>query len=303
MKICVQTGGLDVELGFARCYETLARLGFEGIDWNIDHALRPGAITSGSGVGNCIFEKDIDEILAYYEEELSLIRKNGLAISQAHAPFPCYVEDRPEMLDYMIEIYKKCILLCDRAGCKNLVIHGHSSVGGSAAATDAVNEKLYTSLIPTLRETNVTVCLENLSAHRDGRICAGAYATPHDAAAAVDRLNALAERDCFGFCLDIGHMNLHRQDLARFIPILGKRIKCLHIHDNAGEMDQHKAPYTGTVDWKAFYTALREIGYDGDLSFETFNQVRLKEEELVEPWLTLICAIGRHFRQKICGQR
>jgi len=96
-------------------------------------------------------------------------------------------------------------------------------------------------------------------------------------------------------------MNLHRQDPARYIRILGKRIRALHIHDNAGFADQHKAPYTGTFNWKAFCTALREIGYDGDLSFETFNQVRLGEEELVEPWLRLIFAIGQHFRRKISG--
>ena len=65
--------------------------------------------------------------------------------------------------------------------------------------------------------------------------------------------------------------------------------------------DQHKAPYTGTIVWKDFYNGLREIGFDGDLSFETFHQTSIGEmdEELVAPWLSLIFRIGEHFRNKI----
>jgi len=198
MKICVQTGGIDEELGFARCYKLLSDIGYEGIDWNIDHALRPREITTGSGVGNCIFEKDMEEILAYYGEELALIRKYGLSVSQAHAPFPCYVEDKPEMLDYMIGIYKKVILLCDRVGCGRLIVHGHSAAGADPAETDAVNDRLYTSLIPTLRETNVILCLENLTAQAGGMLLAGVCGTPQEAAERIDRYNAIAGRECFG---------------------------------------------------------------------------------------------------------
>ena len=47
--------------------------------------------------------------------------------------------------------------------------------------------------------------------------------------------------------------------------------------------------------------SLKKIGYAGDLSFETFNQVRLGDfaKELVIPWLNLLGTIGKHFRNKI----
>ena len=307
MKICVQTGGLIDELGTENCYKTIAEAGFEGIDWNIDHALRPAVIHSGNARGTCIFEKDMDEILDYYEEELFHIRKNGLAISQAHAPSPPYVMGKPEVLDYMIEIYKKNVLFCHRVGCKNLVIHGFTAPRDSsyefAHEAMEINRKLYTSLIPELKQTDVTVCLENLFGGGGPTTVAGIGSDPYEASRMIDEYNAEAGKECFGFCLDIGHMNRLRQDPMRVIPVLGKRLKALHIHDNAGELDQHKAPYTGTVNWKGFYTALREIGYKGDLSFETFNQVRLGEDaaELTEPWLNLIGIIGKHFRAKILG--
>lgn len=305
MKISVQTGGLIDELGIEKCYKTIAEAGFEAIDWNLDHSLRPALINAGDCEGNCIFEKDMEEILDFYAEELTHIRKNGLKITQAHAPFPAYVIDKPWVLDYMIKIYKQMILFCDRVGCKNLVIHNFTAPRNSeydlADEAMAINDKLYTSLIPELLETNVTVCLENLFGGGGATTFAGIGSEPEEAAKIIDRYNALAGKECFGYCLDTGHMNRLRHDPRRVIPILGSRIKALHIHDNAGEIDQHKAPYTGTVNWKAFYTALKMIDYKGDLSFETFNQVRLGKdaEELVEPWLRLIYLIGDHFRKKI----
>ena len=57
-----------------------------------------------------------------------------------------------------------------------------------------------------------------------------------------------------------------------YAAVLGRRIKCLHVHDNNGSSDQHMAPLTGTVNWGNFCSSLRDAGYDGDLSFETFNQ-------------------------------
>ena len=303
MKLSVQTGGLIDQLGAEKCYRVIREAGFEAIDWSLDHALRAAAINDGKC--ECIFDKEMSEILAFYEEELFHIRKNDLTITQAHAPFPAYVQDKPEVLDKMIEVYKKMIRFCDAVGCKNIVIHGYTAPRNSdfdfADEAVEINDKLYTSLIPTLLECNVTVCLENLFGGGGATTLAGIGSEPCEAAALVDRYNAIAKKECFGYCLDIGHMNRLRQDPRRVIPILGSRIKALHIHDNAGELDQHKAPYTGTVDWKAFCLSLKKIEYKGDLSFETFNQVRLGEfaSELTIPWLNLIGTIAKHFRNKI----
>ena len=305
MKIGVQTGGLIDELGIEKCYAAIAAAGFDAIDWNLDHALRPAVINSGKYEGNCIFEKDMEAILEYYKEQLFHIEKNGLTITQAHAPFPAHIPGKPEVLDYMIGIYKKMILFCDKVGCKNLVIHGYTAPRHGdyedVEEAYAINDKLYTSLIPELKQTNVTICLENLFGGGGPTILAGICSEPHEAVETIERYNALAGKECFGFCLDIGHMNRLRQDPRRVIPILGKHLKALHIHDNNGDTDQHKAPYTGSVDWKGFYTTLKKVGYKGDLSFETFNQVRLGEDamDLVIPWLNLIGTIGKFFRNKI----
>ena len=307
MKISVQTGGIVDPNNYEEGYAIIARAGFEAIDWNLDHAMPYPDILAGKCDDTRIFTKSIDEIMAHYEKQLECIKRNGLEITQAHAPFPCYVDGKPFVLDYMIETYKNIILFCDKIGCKNLVIHGHSlaknSTYLSAEEVDVVNDKLYTSLIPTLRETNVTVCLENLFSGFASGLSSGVCADPREAVEMIDTYNAIAGKECFGFCLDVGHMNLLRYDPRKYMPILGDRIKALHLHDNSGIIDEHKAPYTGTVNWTAVYTTLKEIGYKGDLSFETANQTSraMLDQELLEPWVTLIAQIGKHFRNKILG--
>ena len=109
MKISIQDAGTCDTLGFEAGYAAIAKAGFDAIDWNIDHALRAADIKA-LNLGNCIFEKDLPEILAYYDEELAIIRKNGLTVTQCHAPFPAYIPGHPEVLDYMIGIYKYLIL-------------------------------------------------------------------------------------------------------------------------------------------------------------------------------------------------
>ena len=88
MKLCVQDAGMYSVNGFKDAYQIIRKAGFEAIDWNIDVELRGTLIKSGNYEGKHIFEKSVDEILAYYKEELDAIREAGLVISQAHAPFP-----------------------------------------------------------------------------------------------------------------------------------------------------------------------------------------------------------------------
>ncbi len=309
MKICIQSGLIPVDFGLEKGYALYREAGFEAIDWNIDTHWDSKAMHAGDTAKDCIFDRPTEEIIAFFAEEAEIIKKNGLAISQAHAPFPAYVIGKPEVLDYTIGIYQKCIRLCAHYGCKNLVIHGISLAANDTDNTpediDALNRKLYEALIPTLLEVKtVTVCLENLftsTTVKTKRYLEGTCSDPHQAVAYIDALNEKAGAEVFGLCMDTGHLNLLRKNLRTYVPILGKRIKALHIHDNDGASDAHMAPYTGTVDWRAFYTVLREIGYEGDLDFETVLQTKKDrlDPELVPAYLRLIAECGRHFRNKI----
>lgn len=307
MKISIQTGDIVDRLGLKAGYAAIKKAGFEAVDWNIDHAWKGSDLRNGKYRGTCIFEKPIEDVIAYYAKELEIIRKNNLKITQAHAPFPCYVKEYPDTLDFAIECYKKAIEYCQYAKIKNLVIHGYSwninDTINSADDVRAINFKLYSSLIPTLLKNDyVTVCLENLFFGYNGVNYEGHCSDAKSGADLIDELNALAGKEVFGLCFDTGHANLLRHDMRVFIPVYGKRIKALHIHDNNGSNDNHMAPFAGTINWQCFCSALHEIGYDGDLSFETFAQTNIimnYDNELLKPWLNVICKTGESFRKKI----
>lgn len=297
MDICVQSGGIIEFVGAEKCYELISKAGFTAIDWNgVEHAF-PGSRIVTQDFSDCIYEKSDDEIDAYFAPELEIIRKNGLKISQAHAPFPAYIAGHPEILEFMIGVYKKIIRVCDRVGCKNLVIHGPTLEPDDRENTpesiEKLNMHLYESLIPTLLECNVTVCLENLLG-----VCTDAY----ESVRYVDTLNQKAGREVFGFCLDTGHLLLLGKDFQSFVSILGKRIKCLHIHDNDGKNDNHLTPLTGRANWNEFCDSLRSVGYEGDLNFETFAQAVAAinfDKAMLLPWLQLIHTTGAVMRDRI----
>ena len=306
MRISIQDAGTCDSLGIEQGYDAIREAGFEAIDWNIDHALRADMIRSLNYRGNCIFEKSLEEVLAYYAEELAIIRKNGLAITQCHAPFPAYVPGHPELMEYMIGIYCRCIEFCDAVGIPRIVIHGNSLSHGDVINTEEsieqLNRRLFESLIPTLQRCNVTVCMENLCTWTDGVATQGTCCDPHEACRLIDSLNEKAGKECFGLCMDVGHFQLVAGNIRTYAPILGSRIKCLHIHDNNAHADQHVAPFTGTTNWNHVCQTLREIGYKGDLSFETVNQTRKPskfDKDLVRPWLNLIYATGVVLRKHI----
>ncbi len=306
MEVGVQNGGLIDNWSVEDTYRMIAEAGFKSVDWNINRAWDKNMVRAKK-LEHCIFEDSLEEIEAYYKEEIDAMRKYGLTPIQAHAPFPAYVPDFPEFNEYAINVYKQCIRFCDKVGVKYLVIHGISLAMNDYTQTpesiEAMNDHLYESLIPVLRETNVVVCLENLFTRYKDVFVVGHCSDARQAVEAIDRYNAKAGKECFGLCLDTGHLNLLGIRPDNYIRTLGSRIKALHTHDNSGNSDAHLAPYTGTIIWKDLIQALKEVGYSGDIGFETFQQVSLArvDREVVTSWLKLIYEIGDSFRKKIEG--
>lgn len=71
-----------------------------------------------------------------------------------------------------------------------------------------------------------------------------------------------------GINWDFGHANLSVADQAAELRIVGKRLKTTHIADNHGQRDEHLPPFYGLVDWYKMMKVLKEIGYEGDFTYE-----------------------------------
>ena len=84
------------------------------------------------------------------------------------------------------------------------------------------------------------------------------------------------------------------------IRALGKdRLKALHVHDVDGKDDLHTLPYFSKINWDRVCAALKEIGYEGDLTFEAGNFVNPLPRELCRPAADMMVAVGRHLINKI----
>lgn len=62
-----------------------------------------------------------------------------------------------------------------------------------------------------------------------------------------------------GFCLDVGHANLH-EGVEQAYELMGDRIRSTHLHDNDGQSDSHLFPFfsdVGTIDWNKTMSLLR----------------------------------------------
>jgi sugar phosphate isomerase/epimerase len=75
------------------------------------------------------------------------------------------------------------------------------------------------------------------------------------------------------FCLDVGHHRLFgREPLPIWVERLGHRLGMLHLHDNLGEVDDHLALGTGSIDFKAFFTLLKENGLKPFITLEAHRE-------------------------------
>lgn len=96
-------------------------------------------------------------------------------------------------------------------------------------------------------------------------------------------------------CVDIGHASLTGYEPEDFIEKMQpKYLKALHVQDNDYISDRHILPYTGDLNWKAIMTSLKNIGYDGDLTFEIFNYLKKFPDDLIPDALKFAVSIGKY---------
>jgi len=71
-----------------------------------------------------------------------------------------------------------------------------------------------------------------------------------------------------GACLDTGHANVNRIDVALAVKQLAHSLIATHLHDNNSRHDQHYPPLMGTIDWKRMMRSFKDINYKYPLIFE-----------------------------------
>ena len=136
-------------------------------------------------------------------------------------------------------------------------------------AREAVQE-----LIPRAESVGVTINIENIFAN-------GFLFSPQEMAAFVDSFESETVKVHF----DTGNI-MQYQFPEHWVPILGKRIKNIHLKEwdkrtQEFNLNTFRTLLDGTTNWPAVISELERIGYEGYLTFEYFHPFEHYPEALI----------------------
>lgn len=267
MKISTVIYYQSDKLGFEKALEVAAKAGFDAIDYgrtNYWYAYNQG-----------LFAYSDSEFENFFRRDRELIEKNGLFVSQIHAPFPTYPDNLSEF-DFMIYAIERSFIAAQILNSPYVVMHGALRCGwdpdDDPARTRELNLSIYERLLKASHETGVKLALENML------VRGIPTSSPEDIIDYIDSMND----SNFVACLDTGHAHYTGYTPGDFARKLGHRLEVLHVHDNSTNHDAHTTPFCGTIDWADFSHALKEIGYKGTFSYETDSLPRQLPAEFIE---------------------
>lgn len=307
-KVSVQTARWFDEKNPNASMKYIRDCGFEAVDYSLDSLFKRSfdaeKLTS-------FFDKTIPELEEYYRPLKESAREHGISFDQAHGILVTYYKDNPKKTEYCMKVTEKMLAVCQYLECPAIVIHPWigGSLGADKEEEKKVNMQVYRRLMPAAKKYGIKICLENLWDKKEGEFSEAPCVDPKEACEYIDRLNDEAGMEIFGFCLDVGHVLLYQKDICEFVKIIGNRLTLLHIHENDGRTDSHLIPFTQVnrtgidtcVEWEDFMSVLREVNYEGNLSFETFNAITVMPAEMKAITLQLISNIGKYFRKQLGG--
>lgn len=290
-------------------FERMRRAGFTCCDFSLNGYLNNTDIYKQNL--NRFFDQDIKMLLDFFRPHKEAAAKAGIRVSQMHMPYPIYVpEASDEINDYLRnQIAPKSMEICRFFECPYIVIHGFKLMRylGSEEQEWQETARFIDSIAPRAKEYGITICMENLYSGIADHIVEGPCCDAVKAVRRIDEFNERYGAEVLGFCFDIGHANLVGIDFEKFIIKLGSRLKVLHLHDNDGIRDLHQIPFTFTktrentasTDWDGFVRGMRNIHFDGVLSFETAPVLTSFPESMKQDTLSFIQKIGEYLAGQI----
>ena len=282
MLLSTQTQRLQNNFGYELAIKMLAKAGYDAYDMSLFHPLSSDDL---------LYKEDFCD---YAKKLRGLADGLGIVCNQAHAPFP---SSTPEH-DKDEEIYKSIVhsmQIASILGAKCIIVHPkqHLPYRSNEAELKKINMEFYNSLIPYCEKFDINVAVENMWQHNPvGKttIVNSTCARVEEFCDYIDTLNS----DRIVACLDIGHVSLCGEDMSVMIRGLGgKRLKALHVHDTDGYRDLHTLPFTSCNDFPLVMKLLKEIGYEGDLTFEADSFFRNFPQSMYQDVANFMQITGR----------
>ena len=245
-------------VGEAKAIELIAKAGFDA--W--DYTMGSMAVVDWDADTACAADHPLNKpnYLSYVRELKQIGLDNGIRCNQSHAPFPVHIPQIRDML-------KRCIECTAEAGGSICVIHPNVYISTEE------NARMFRELLPFAKEHGVKIATENMW-DWDKALDQAAPTSCSDPVSFNAHLDAVDD-EYFVACLDIGHAEMQGLNTSapELILALGSHLQSLHIHDNNHLKDQHKLPFTGSINFDAVIAALAKIRYSGYLTLESMGHM------------------------------
>jgi D-psicose/D-tagatose/L-ribulose 3-epimerase len=192
------------------------------------------------------------------------VEENGLECTACSAipPGLSVLSDDRSVRQKSRTYVEACIKAAADAGAKTLAGPLYSPVGFLPGRRRTMDEwkravECYQLLSRVLESYEVTVAIEPLN-----RFETYFLNTAEDAVALCDEVN----HPNVGILLDTFHANIEEKNIGQAYRTAGRHLKHVHTCEN-----DRGIPGSGHVEWHDVFAALRDMGYDGWLTIESFG--------------------------------
>ncbi|MBQ7352443.1 MAG: sugar phosphate isomerase/epimerase [Clostridia bacterium] len=282
MKISTEIYSTARHVGEEKAIELIAKAGFDHWDFSMFEMGRIDWRTYTLIESNHPLTKP--NYLDFARKLKKIGLDNGITCNQSHAPFPVRV---PEIM----KLQKRAIECTAEAGGKICIIHPDNN------STAEQNAEMYLELLPFAKEHGVKIATENMWNWENGatQSCFAACSTAESFKNHIDIVND----PYLVACLDLGHAEMKGSgDGAPYmIRELGDRLKALHIHDNDRLHDSHQLPFSMNIDFVEIAKALKDIGYQGELTLEADQYLTAYTKETVLEGLKKMAESARRIEE------
>ncbi len=196
----------------------------------------------------------IGQELANFSEKIEPLydfsKEENMVIETIHSTIPgCYdLWTEGNAGEEYVAILKNNIDNCKKFSIPILVVH--IQVKEEAENSSELGIRRLESVVAYAKEKGIRIAFENINAPELLFQVMNHFQDSH-----------------VGFCYDSGHEACHTPGVE-FLPILGNRLFCTHLHDNDGVGDLHLLPFDGVLDFERICRQLREVNYQGNITLE-----------------------------------
>ena len=298
MLISTQTAGFAEKFGDHDAIKLLAKVGYDALDYSMFNILKSN------------HPLNRDDYREYAQSLRQTADENNIVFNQSHAPFPSYIQyPGEEQLksgynEIIVHAIIRAMEVTSILGGKIIIVHPITMSDCSYQQQKDFNINFYNNLLPYCKKFNIKIALENMWGWDDinKKVTPGACSAAHEFTDYLDSLNK-NEKNWFCACLDIGHAEMRETDSVSAVELINAlghdRLKAVHIHDNDKIGDLHTLPFTQKLNWGEIMTALKNINYDGDFTFEADSFISKFPVGLYLNASLLMLDVGRYFVKQL----